>query len=56
MKEKFYFWNDQGVCVGSYTLADGEEVPPNSTTVAPPELGEDYCAVWLGDSWVINRK
>lgn len=54
--EKHYFWDDQGVCAGSFTLAEGQEPLPNSTTIAPPELGEDYKAVWLGDSWVINRK
>lgn len=56
MKKTYYFWNEQGVLAGSFTLAEGQDELPNSTTVAPPELGEDYCAVWLGDSWVINRK
>ena len=54
--EAYYFWDETGACAGSFTLAEGQDVLPNSTTVAPPELTEEYKALWLGDSWVINRR
>lgn len=52
--KKYYFWDDQGRFAGAYELPEGEEVHPNSTEIAPPELTERYKAMWAGDCWIIN--
>lgn len=51
----YYFWDMQGRYAGAYDAAEGEEMLADSTAIAPPELADDYCAVWAGDCWIINR-
>lgn len=49
-----YMYDLQGRAAGSIELKDGAEMPTDCTDVAPPELSEDFRAVFNGADWTIE--
>ena len=54
--KQIYMFDQSGKFVpGENRISDADEVPFNATTVAPPELGAGYVAIWNGADWTICR-